>query len=210
MLKPGFRSIVVLVDAETKDVLVKQFARAIWPWRKYVFVFELGCGLVSLLVSLCRNKTLLFGFVMVEKNLDWFRQLLEAALADPDLRLRQTINPRNVVGTVLSLNGFRQFFSMYHPKHAPSMVGFKAAERRRMQESRHFLGFESAESSDENLDDELEEEDLCKHGDDNAKEFLKTKVPKVDELLDGLSNWLERLFRGNARRYYIAEWPAIR
>lgn len=34
MLKPGFRSIVVLVDAEAKDVLVKQFARAIWPWRK--------------------------------------------------------------------------------------------------------------------------------------------------------------------------------
>lgn len=149
---------------------------------------------------------------MVEKNLDWFRQLLESALADPDLRLKQNINPRNVVGTVLSLNGFRQFFSMYHPKHAPSMVGFKGAERRRMQDSRHFLGFESAESSDENPEEELEEdEEQVQNGDnDNAKEFLKTKILKVDELLDGLPNWLERLFRGSARRYYVAEWPAIR
>lgn len=35
LLKPGCRTLVVLCDKETKDVLVPQFARAIWPWRKY-------------------------------------------------------------------------------------------------------------------------------------------------------------------------------
>jgi DnaJ family protein C protein 16 len=34
LLKPGCRSIVVLVDEETKDLLLPEFCRHIWPWRK--------------------------------------------------------------------------------------------------------------------------------------------------------------------------------
>lgn len=34
LLKPGCRTLLVLCDKNTKDVLVKQFARDIWPWRK--------------------------------------------------------------------------------------------------------------------------------------------------------------------------------
>lgn len=34
LLKPGCRSIVVLVDEQSKDILLPQFARHVWPFRK--------------------------------------------------------------------------------------------------------------------------------------------------------------------------------
>lgn len=34
LLKPGCRSLVVLIDEETKDLLLPEFCRYIWPWRK--------------------------------------------------------------------------------------------------------------------------------------------------------------------------------
>ncbi|KAL1245352.1 DnaJ [Trichinella spiralis] len=95
LLKPGFRTLVVLCDQESKSVLLKQFGEMIWPWRQ--------------------NKTLMFGYVMVEKNLNWFRRLLELTVADCNL---ENINGRNVIGTVLALNGFRQYYSIYHPKYS--------------------------------------------------------------------------------------------
>jgi DnaJ homolog subfamily C member 16 len=50
-----------------------------------------------------------------------------------------------------------------------------------------FLGFESDESSD--------------HNDLGAKILLE------ENLLDGLSNWLDRLFEGSTHRYFINYWP---
>ena len=29
----------------------------------------------------------------------------------------------------------------------------------------------------------------------------------LDRMLDGLSNWLDRLFEGSTHRYYINYWP---
>lgn len=144
---------------------------------------------------------------MMEKNVGWFRKLLEHTLSEPrDLN----INPKNVVGTVLVLNGFRQYFSMYHPKHAPSLVGFKSnnGEQQEHQQQhrnsmRSFLGFDS-----EIEDDDDSSENECESR--AAKEFLKKKQLKVDELLAGLPNWLERLFEGLIRKYPIPEWPPIR
>lgn len=153
-------------------------------------------------ISFClRNKTLMFGFVMVDKNLEWFRRMLEHTLTETR---SLNINPKNVVGTVLCLNGFRQYFSMYHPKHAPSLVGFKNAanDQQHRESTRSFLGFDS-----EADDDSSDEENRTSAA---AKEFLNKKQLKVEELLEGLPNWLERLFEGSIRRYYIPEWPPIR
>src|SRR5437016_5751446 len=79
----------------------------------------------------------MFGWVMVPKNVEWFKKLLEYTLplesedggeearaARSDPRLRNVI-PKQVVGTVLALNGWRLYFSMYHPKHEPSMKGYR-------------------------------------------------------------------------------------
>jgi hypothetical protein len=38
MLKPGCRTIVVLVDAQSKNRLLSEFHRIVWPYRKYVLV----------------------------------------------------------------------------------------------------------------------------------------------------------------------------
>lgn len=34
-----------------------------------------------------------------------------------------------------------------------------------------------------------------------------TKILLEENLLDGLSNWLDRLFEGTTHRYYINYWP---
>ncbi|VDK19955.1 unnamed protein product [Anisakis simplex] len=153
LLKPGCRSIVVLVDEQSKDILIPQFARCIWPFRN--------------------NKTFSFGYLMVEKNLQWFRKLLEYTIpmesADEERattwkltsgtgsgssssmyeRLK-SINPRKTLGTVLVLCGWKLYFNMYHPMHT-------AAKRK------NFIGFddeddggdsEGGESSSDDSDSE--------------------------------------------------------
>ena len=63
---------------------------------------------------LFRNKTLMFAFLMLEKNLDWYKKILEQAL---DKQKELNLNPKNCIGTVLSLNGFRKYFCVFHAKH---------------------------------------------------------------------------------------------
>lgn len=70
----------------------------------------------------CRNKTLLFSYMYIERGLSWYKELLELSLPEErDLK----INPRNCVGTVLSLNGHRKYFCMFHAKHRESKKGNK-------------------------------------------------------------------------------------
>lgn len=38
LLKPGCRSIIIIVDKDSKDVLLPKFARYVFPYRKYVFI----------------------------------------------------------------------------------------------------------------------------------------------------------------------------
>lgn len=71
-----------------------------------------------------RNKTLMFGHMTLECGLDWYKCLLMLSLPEPrDLN----INPRNCIGTVLSLNGHRRYFCMYHAKH-PECIKDKASK----------------------------------------------------------------------------------
>lgn len=63
----------------------------------------------------------MFAYLMVEKNIDWYKKLLLQTLGDHrDLN----INPKNCIGTVLSLNGFRRYFCVYHEKYT-EVVCFK-------------------------------------------------------------------------------------
>ncbi len=96
LLKPGCRAIVLIIDQESKDILTRQFYRMVWPYRK--------------------NRTLSFNYMFIEKGLPWFRKILSLA-SDADEPDQANINPRNCVGTVLALNGHRQYFSMFHARH---------------------------------------------------------------------------------------------
>ena len=48
LLKPGCRTIVLIVDRESKEKLVPKFYKFAWPFR--------------------RNKTVMFGFLYIEKG----------------------------------------------------------------------------------------------------------------------------------------------
>ena len=56
----------------------------------------------------------MFAYMMLEKNVDWYRKILEQAL---DKHKTLYLNSKNCIGTVLSLNGFRKYFCVYHAKH---------------------------------------------------------------------------------------------
>lgn len=55
-----------------------------------------------------------------------------------------------------------------------------------------FLGLESEDSSDAGND--VNDDDM-------------SKILLEENLLDGLSNWLDRLFEGSTHRYFINYWP---
>ncbi|XP_011498447.1 PREDICTED: dnaJ homolog subfamily C member 16 [Ceratosolen solmsi marchali] len=176
LLKPGCRTIVLLVDAQSKLKLLPSFHRAVWPYRK--------------------NKTLLFSHLSLERGLEWYKRILILSLPEPR---ELNINAKNCVGTVLSLNGHRKYFSMYHAKHPECRKGkgstkriekiTKQLARPQDAEAGAFIGFDSSTDSDVSQN-ELQDDFLYQ-----------------DKLLDGLPMWLDRLFEGSTQRYYINYWP---
>ncbi|KAJ8910877.1 hypothetical protein NQ315_000508 [Exocentrus adspersus] len=163
LLKPGCRTIVLVLDMQSRQQLIPPFHKAVWPYRK--------------------NKTLMFSFMYIERGLTWYKELLQLSL--PDER-ELNINPRNCVGTVLSLNGHRKYFCMFHAKHMEKRR--KGANKLTKPEEKDcesgaFIGFDSDSSESD--------EDILLQG----------------TLLDGLENWLDRLFEGTTQRYRINYWP---
>ncbi|KAM3719801.1 DnaJ [Dirofilaria immitis] len=177
LLKPGCRSIVVLIDEQSKSILLPQFAKHVWPFRN--------------------NKTFSFGYLMVEKNLSWFRKLLEHTLPAENgqtdgssmYERLKNINPRKTLGTVLVLCGWKLYFNMYHPMH--TSPGKK-----------HFLGFD-----DDGKDYSSDDSDVGKASREEVQTLRKGKNLKLEDVLNGLPNWLDRLVEGSIRRYYVPEWP---
>ncbi|XP_063974734.1 dnaJ homolog subfamily C member 16 [Diachasmimorpha longicaudata] len=176
LLKPGCRTIILIVDAQSRLKLLPAFHRAVWPYRK--------------------NKTLMFGHLSLERGLEWYKKILSLSLPEPK---ELNINPKNCVGTVLALNGHRKYFCMYHAKHPECSRGKGAKRMERMTkhfsrrnedaEAGAFIGFDSSSDSDMSQDE------------------LDNSVLYQDRLLDGLPNWLDRLFEGSTQRYYINYWP---
>lgn len=167
LLKPGCRSIILLVDGESKDQLLENFKKAVWPYR--------------------RNKTLLFGYLCLDKNLKWYKSLLEEMLATEELN----VNKKNCIGTVLSLNGFKKYLRMYHAKHHEKDYYYN----NQAKSDGSFLGLED--------NDKEEGNDIEKVSQVASHETVYT----VDNLLDGLPIWLDKMFDGLTKRYFIEVWP---
>ncbi|KAK0393538.1 hypothetical protein QR680_000263 [Steinernema hermaphroditum] len=182
LLKPGCRTFVVLVDSETKDILLPAFANHMWALRN--------------------NKTFSFAYLMVDKNLPWFRKLLENILpadstdanAESDLSQQmykrlQNINPKQTLGTVLVICGWKLYFCIYHPMHNASA-----------RQTATNYGFDDEEfDSDASSDDSSDVE--------NVKKAIKARKLQLRDVLNGFPNWLERLLEGQIRRYHLPEWP---
>ncbi|XP_013775072.1 dnaJ homolog subfamily C member 16-like isoform X2 [Limulus polyphemus] len=181
LLKPGFRTIVLLVDKESKSKLLPKFYKIVYPYRK--------------------NKSLMFAFLMVEKNLDWYRRILLQTLGESR---ELNINPKNCIGTVLSLNGHRKYFCVYHAKHAEPRKGHSSFKQSKKVDgiSGDFMGFEESYSESESSD--IEAGGFLKREDDDVESY---NILFQEHLLDRLSNWLDRLFEGTTQRYYIQYWP---
>lgn len=98
---------------------------------KYFYSFALGCGTELALAEhepdvgvpssenlfLCvRNKTLMFGFLNLERHsaMEWYKRILLLGLPEPR---ELNINPKNTIGTVVALNGHRKYYCLYHAKH---------------------------------------------------------------------------------------------
>lgn len=234
LLKPGCRSIILLVDKESKEQLLQQFARQIYCLRN--------------------NKTFSFGFLLVPKNLPWFRSLLELTLPgddqeedsgsvstittdtnstsgnpqaekEPEEKMThavkftkanssrketarnrlKNINPKHTLGTVLVICGWKLYFSIYHPMHRPSSNRARTVQL-------ESLGDEELE-----LDERDEDEEDCDGGEGKTlahkkllyKETNSSRAGSlnVENVLNGFPTFLERLLEGTVRRYYIPEWP---
>uniref|UniRef100_A0A2S2QAW4 DnaJ subfamily C member 16 n=1 Tax=Sipha flava TaxID=143950 RepID=A0A2S2QAW4_9HEMI len=100
LIKPGCRTIILLIDNSTAVLLARQFYHVVWPYRK--------------------NKSLMFGYLNLDRgpSRDWYCKLLSLSLADTNKSIH--INTRNCVGTVLSLCSLKKYFCMYHAKHPES------------------------------------------------------------------------------------------
>nr|CAD2166576.1 unnamed protein product [Meloidogyne enterolobii]CAD2181676.1 unnamed protein product [Meloidogyne enterolobii] len=228
LLKPGCRSIIILVDAESKETLLQQFARHVYCLRN--------------------NKTFSFGFLLIPKNLNWFRSLLELTLPEDDKEQQKgdsesvatittdtnsnenclennlnekikfekngkeskeltiknrlkNINTKHTIGTVLVICGWRLYFSIYHPMHK--------IPNRKQTNNIHLEAL-----GDEDLLDDNDEKGINKRNSLRIKNKIiasfeenKQSSTNVENVLNGFPMFLERLLEGTARRYYIPEWP---
>ena len=78
LLKRGCRTIVLIVDRESKEKLVQRFYKHGWLFR--------------------RNKTLMFGFMYIEKGLQWYKKILNLVLPEPR---EININPKSCIGMIV-------------------------------------------------------------------------------------------------------------
>ncbi|XP_055676696.1 dnaJ homolog subfamily C member 16 [Lutzomyia longipalpis] len=140
-----------------------------------------------------KNKTLMFAHMLIEKGLTWYTELLRLSLTESrDLK----INPRNCIGTVIALNGHRKYFCMYHAKHPETNRGAKRMLKMTRQLSNNYRDPEAG--SFLAMDSE---------SDSSVSTESEPRILLEENLLDGLSNWLDRLFEGTTHRYYINYWP---
>ncbi|KAF7259557.1 hypothetical protein EG68_02684 [Paragonimus skrjabini miyazakii] len=142
------------------------------------------------------------------------------------------LNPLNCVGTVIAVNGHRRYFSLYHPL-LPGAESSSSAEEdsessagsdleanqlnfeddridqytphTRVRQRRIFGRAFGFESGDEDTEDNYETYHRTRHS--HARLELSAGTILENELLDGLPNWLDRLFEGSLIRHYVPDWP---
>nr|CAG4643131.1 EOG090X049L [Ilyocryptus agilis] len=211
LLKPGCRTVVLLLDGQTKAALIPKFHKAVWPYRK--------------------NKSLMFGWMSVDRGLHWYSRILNLALknmeeeGEPALVLDPSeVKAKNCVGTVISLNGHRRYFCIYHARH-PESSTIDCGESQRMKRMAHrlttssqtlndgrgtgaFMGFDDSSDESENSDVEKGDQQTSTDEKPLIGSGSRASALVTDETaLDGFPNWLDRLFEGSTQRYYINYWP---
>ncbi|KAL5241410.1 hypothetical protein ACI65C_008820 [Semiaphis heraclei] len=144
LIKPGCRTIILLIDNSTALLLARQFYHTVWPYRK--------------------NKSLMFGYLNLDRSpsRDWYCELLSLSLTDTNKSIH--INTRNCVGTVLSMCSLKKYFCMYHAKH-PESSRHKNDKWRRVgmkppRNGGEFWGF-NEESDDNNYSFDEDEENTA-------------------------------------------------
>lgn len=96
----------------------------------------------------------------------------------------------------MALNPHRKYFCIYHAKHPECTKPHKRMSRMtrtlgggaRDPEAGAFIGFHTEPDS-------------------SSDDAPDPPVLMQENLLDGLENWLDRLFEGSTHRYYINYWP---
>lgn len=71
----------------------------------------------------------MFCHLSLERGLPWYKELLTLSLPEPR---ELNINAKNCIGTVLSLNGHRKYFCMFHAKHPESKKGHSSRVRKKL------------------------------------------------------------------------------
>ncbi|GAA52774.1 DnaJ homolog subfamily C member 16 [Clonorchis sinensis] len=173
----------------------------------------------------------------LERYAGWYANLLRVARSGMPVRVSRDsdspsaadpgtvfINPANCVGTVLALNGARRYFSIYHPL----MPGAESSSTMSDSES---STYSDTEANIGPVTDRLQRRPptvrkrrifghifgMESDEDEGGRQLhssLRTRPPPPppvlleSELLDGLPNWLDRLFEGSLPRYQLIEWPS--
>lgn len=91
----------------------------------------------------------------------------------------ENINIHNCIGTVLAVNGYRKYFYIFHAKHARRWVRAK-------DHLTQAMGLTDSDDSD-----------------------TETPILLAGELLNGLNNWIDRVFDGTIRRIRVPNWPDL-
>nr|KAG5695354.1 hypothetical protein BaRGS_006578 [Batillaria attramentaria] len=126
-------TIIVLVDEDSKDKLLRKFAEIMQPYSRY--------------------SALTFGFMRLEYYIAWYQHLLETSLSNKVTL--NSINIRNCIGTVLALNGYRKYYYIYHPRRAQKWI---CSQSRSVGQAMGFMDSDS--DSDTEAHREAENDDV--------------------------------------------------
>ncbi|TPP66581.1 Chaperone protein DnaJ [Fasciola gigantica] len=144
------------------------------------------------------------------------------------------INLANCVGTVVAINGSRRYFSLYHPilhrvdssaESDSSDTPSSDTEANRQTVNRAHDSDPDTEQSGPRLrrrrifaqafgldsEDDIDLGELVMCDSSNRRRYRSDhrtdEVLLESELLDGLPNWLDRLFEGSLARHQLVDWP---
>ncbi|XP_033763576.1 dnaJ homolog subfamily C member 16-like [Pecten maximus] len=155
----------LLVDEESKERLLNRFGELVFP-------------------NYTRYSALTFGFIDLDLYLGWYRHLLEECVDyKQDL---SNIKIKSCIGTVLAINGFRNYYYIYHPKRVRKWV------RKHTDNIPSSIGFFDTDEES-----------------DSEEKRLRGEEPKVEDLLKGYITWMDRVFDGSVKKIRVPYWPEM-
>lgn len=156
----GGLTVTLLVDKNSQDKLLDAFTTAVKPYAS--------------------SPTLTFSYLLLDKYLGWYRQVLDNS---EGLRVQPSkFNIPNCIGTILAINGYRQYYYIFHSKCPQKWT--------QQVNCGHGEGlFDSGSNSDDDDDDDESND--------------------TDVLLEGLENWMDKIFDGMVRKIRVNKWPLM-